>query len=172
MPYFLNGVEITSDEATRIEQGLDVERLAGFVDHSLIPLPPEEPPTSSVPAAEPEEVDDEPRFECYECGDEGEERYSYYSEYDSQLRCEGCHYEHEDRVAEYERRDDLGESIHYYSYRPHPLFMDVNWDAETVVASRRNSGVRGKLYMGFELEVEVNDGHRGRIADTFFLCGE
>ncbi len=169
MPYFFNGLEIPPDEAERIAQGVSVEGLngqgGGFVDRSLVP--PEEPAGFSTRAAEAEEVDDEPRFECYDCETEGEERYSWYSEHDSQVRCEGCHYEHEDRMAEYERRDDLGESIHYYSYRPQPLFMDVNWDTEPIAPSRRNSGVRGELYMGFELEVEVNDESRGPIADAF-----
>lgn len=118
-----------------------------------------------------QEINDE-IIECYDCGNDVRRGDSFVADWDNEARCEDCHYERESEIQEqYDRecREDMGDHINYYSYRPNCVFNDVDWNGESgAVATYGYVPAKKRLYMGFELEVEVNEGGRGRIADELY----
>jgi len=108
--------------------------------------------------------------ECVSCCDEMRRGSAFYAEWDGEYYCEDCYYRMEEQIEqeqEEERREDMGEHIRYYSYRPNSIFRDVDWDELNAVPTASRRGQEGRLYMGFELEVECEHS-RGRIADRLY----
>ena len=111
-------------------------------------------------------------IDCYDCMTEIRRGDAYVADWDSEARCEDCYYEREEEIQrqyEEEQREDMGDHINYYSYRPNCVFHDVDWNGESgAVATSGYVPTKKRLYMGFELEVEVNEGSRGKIADDLY----
>ena len=64
-------------------------------------------------------------IECYDCNCEIRRGDSFVADWDNESRCEDCHYEREEEIQrqyEEECREDMGDHINYYSYRPNCVF--------------------------------------------------
>ena len=109
--------------------------------------------------------------DCIRCSDEIRRGSAYCGDWDAELYCESCYYEVSDEIEaeqEEERCRDMGQHIRYYSYRPNSIFRDVDWGVEpNAVPTTSRTAQQGRLYMGFELEVECEHS-RGSIADSLY----
>lgn len=72
--------------------------------------------------------------------------------------------DHQNEDGDWDIRYDNG-PIHDYSYRPTPKYYVRQISTDTIIKTNRNEFINNAPFMGFELEVEVNDNDRGDLAN-------